>query len=56
MTNKRYYEKMFKQQFKKDCKGIYKKIIRRKFKNIKKDFGNNGWYKKLSPFNLYNYC
>lgn len=50
------YEKIFKQQFKKDCKGVYNKIVRRKFKNINNDFGDNCWYKKLSPFNLWNYC
>lgn len=52
---KYYYEKMFREQFKKDNKTIYKRKTRRIFKKISNDFGNGNYYKKLSPFNLFNY-
>lgn len=48
------YEKMFKKNFNKDWKSFGKRRIRRRFKNINKHF-DNSYYKKLRPFNLYDY-
>lgn len=56
MKDKNRYEKKFKRFYREDYKHIYKRIIRRKFKNTNKYFGNGGYYKKIKPFNLFDYC
>lgn len=46
---------MFKKSFNKDWKSWKKRIARRRFKNINKEFYKS-YYKKYKPFDSYDYC
>lgn len=49
-------EDLFRDNFKKDYKRIHKRRVRRVFKNTNKEFSKGNWYKKLTPFHLYDFC